>query len=128
MLKLNEFTAVNSFTFKMSCAAIVFVITCEKCKEEKRDSWFEEEESICVPCKYPGSFTKHRIIRSEYEFRNKIIDMKGEMIGKYINSQNKVKCRCSQGHICNPYPCNIRKGGGMCRICAGNDSTRGEAN
>ena len=59
---------------------------------------------------------------AEQNFRDNIKKLGGKVIGEYINALIGVKCICSEGHPCNPKPNSIQQGGGMCGICAENDS------
>lgn len=54
---------------------------------------------------------------SEQNFRDRIKQLGGEVLGKYISTHLKIQCRCPKGHICNPHPASIRRGCDMCIIC-----------
>jgi hypothetical protein len=45
----------------------------------------------------------------------------------YRDTNTRVPVICAQGHACNPRPAGLQRGGGVCRICAGNYSGAGEA-
>ena len=64
----------------------------------------------------------------EQNFHYNIEKLGGTVIGKYINNNTRVKCRCKNGHHCSPTPESIHRGQGMCGPCAGNDSKTAEMN
>jgi hypothetical protein len=65
---------------------------------------------------------------AEENFRKRIKELGGQVIGEYKSAHTPVKCRCSNGHICSPMPSNIQKMQGLCMICARNDPETAEAN
>ena len=102
-------------------------------------------DKVIINCVYHGNFEqaaiKHKIRKqgckicsgmdpktAEDNFRKQISELGGEVVGEYIRSNHPVKCKCKKGHICNPIPSSIRRGQGMCRICAGIDSKTSEDN
>lgn len=68
----------------------------------------------------------NRKAKADAEFRQRITDLGGRVVGDYVNAHTKVECHCCNGHICLPTPAKIQQGRGMCRICAGNDSETAE--
>jgi hypothetical protein len=65
---------------------------------------------------------------SKQNFYKNIETLGGTIIGEYKDKGTPVDCICKEGHSCNPRPGYIRDGGGMCRICAGNDSETSKQN
>ena len=74
---------------------------------------------ICAGCDWETA---------KQNFYDGIKELKGEVLGKYIDAHNPVKCRCSEGHDCDPRPKYIGQGGGMCKTCSGKDSIIPEMN
>lgn len=99
-------------------AKLVFVITCEQCCEERDPFFFNEQEhpDICSFC--AGS---KRTLKSKQRYYDNVTAFGGRIIGKYVDRHTRIQCRCSRGHNCNPAPCHIRKGVGLCKICSGRD-------
>lgn len=58
---------------------------------------------------------------SKQNFIKKIQELGGQVIGEYKKNDIPIECICSKGHKCNPRPCTIQQGQGMCRICVGQD-------
>lgn len=56
---------------------------------------------------------------SEKKFLKLVEEMGGKVLGKYVRHDEKVKCICSEGHICYPNPYNVNSGGNMCKRCSG---------
>ena len=56
---------------------------------------------------------------SEADFIQRVVVLGGTVLGKYISSNVPVFVRCSAGHDCYPYPSNVRRGQGICRLCKG---------
>jgi len=65
---------------------------------------------------------------AEENFRKRIQELGGAVIGEYRGNNTPVDCICSEGHPCRPLPSNIRKRQGMCKICAGKDPKTAEEN
>jgi very-short-patch-repair endonuclease len=65
-------------------------------------------------------------IDSEKRFRSRIAELKGEVIGPFINSKSSIACVCEFNHRCKPAPTNILRGQGMCKMCARNDASASE--
>lgn len=64
---------------------------------------------------------------SEKNFRKRITELGGKVLGEYRGNRAPTKCECKNGHECTPMPTSIQRGQGMCKICAGRDlSTAGE--
>lgn len=40
---------------------------------------------------------------------------------RWLGKDKPHKCLCAKGHECSPRPCDVRVGGGLCKICARND-------
>jgi len=77
---------------------------------------------MCIICAGLDSKT------AEDNFRKRITELGGQVIGEYISSNIPVYCKCTNGHDCNPRPGGIRSGQGMCIICSGNDYKTAEDN
>jgi len=58
---------------------------------------------------------------AKQNFYKRIKELGGEVIGKYVNTNTRVQCKCKNGHDCYPLPTNIQRGQGMCIICSGHD-------
>lgn len=68
-------------------------------------------------------------VTAKEKFITRIIELGGEVLGKYINSKTPVACMCQNGHRCQPTPHAIWRGkGGICKICAGHDSLTAQTN
>lgn len=46
---------------------------------------------------------------------------------QWLGKDKPHRVICAEGHACAPRPGNVRSGGGICRICTGNDPKRAEA-
>lgn len=64
----------------------------------------------------------------EKNFRERIAEIGGKVLGEYRGANISIKCECRYGHQCNPSPSNVKKGGGICQICYGNDPEISEKN
>ena len=60
---------------------------------------------------------KAKVDKAESQFRSKIAELGGVVIGEYRGTCVPVMCMCSNGHMCSPCPSNIRSGQGMCQQC-----------
>lgn len=56
---------------------------------------------------------------SEAEFRRRVEDLGGEVLGVYTNSNTPCHVRCAQGHECFARPGGVGQGQGICAACAG---------
>ncbi len=45
----------------------------------------------------------------------------------WLGSRAPHRVRCAEGHMCWPRPDDVRRGGGLCRTCAGKDPAAAEA-
>jgi hypothetical protein len=76
---------------------------------------------MCSTCSNgPGEWHGITMKGAELNFCERIEELGGKVIGKYINSKSRVECLCSNGHSCYPIPRGIQRGTRMCRTCAGN--------
>lgn len=64
---------------------------------------------------------------AEKEFRARIAELGGTVIGEYKGRAKPVACICKSGHECSPRPDSIQQGRGMCLPCSGNDPALSEA-
>jgi hypothetical protein len=59
---------------------------------------------------------------AEANFRSSVVDrLKGTVDGPYADMKTTVACTCACGNKVQIRPDHVTAGGGMCRICAGND-------
>ena len=86
-------------------------IQCEACAREL-DLFFFDDENICAFCS-----DKPRVFKSKSCFFDRICELGGRIIGRYINANIGVQCKCSKGHDCNPLPSNVYRGQGICKKC-----------
>ena len=57
-------------------------------------------------------------------FRRRVTELGGVVLEPEWLGKDKLHlCRCAKGHECRPLPSHVRDGGGICRICAGQDQT-----
>lgn len=99
---------------------IVFLKHCPAC-EQWINIWMyekEEEDDMCVPCKYGTTNNKGRFFAARFNFIKKIESIGGKVIGTYRGKDKNVECLCRMNHICFPCPNYIRTGKGICKICA----------
>ncbi len=73
----------------------------------------DQGQGMCFVC--AGQCPKQK----EEEFREKVAQQGGTVLGKYNGKDGPIACICREGHLCHPQPCNLRRGGGICIICAG---------
>lgn len=64
---------------------------------------------------------------AEKKFRDRIKELGGKVIGKYIRSADPILCECPKGHLHRVIPSNVQRGG-MCRTCAGRDPAAAKQN
>lgn len=57
-------------------------------------------------------------VRAEKEFRARVTEQGGTVVGQYVNSSTPVHIVCAQGHHWSPRPGVIQRGHGICRECA----------
>ena len=55
------------------------------------------------------------------KFESLVRKQGGEVIGKYIHSQDRVECVCVNGHRCHPFPVDVNRNRKICSICTGSD-------
>lgn len=58
---------------------------------------------------------------AEARFKQRVVELGGQMLSEYKGSKIPVRCACSEGHVCAPRPEYVQHGGGICRICARKD-------
>ena len=60
-------------------------------------------------------------------FCSRIAELGGVVLEpEWLGSHEPHRCRCAQGHECRPRPKHVRRGIGMCRICAGRGPGSGD--
>ena len=60
---------------------------------------------------------------AEAAFRQRLIELGAELLEPaWRGSGRKHHVRCRAGHDCYPMPSNVRRGQGLCRACAGQDT------
>src|SRR5215472_10772036 len=60
-------------------------------------------------------------------FRSRVAELGGVVLEpEWLGSHEPHRCRCAQGHECSPRPKHVRRGIGMCRICAGRGPGSGD--
>lgn len=71
--------------------------------------------------------TDPRSVAAWAAFRKRITEQGGEVLEtEWRGSGTPHMIRCKNGHINTPLPCNISRGQGPCRRCAGQDSATAE--
>lgn len=65
---------------------------------------------------------------AELAFRNRVKELGGVVIGPYVKADMPVEVICAEGHTCRPRPGSVNAGQGLCKTCAGQDSSVAEAN
>ena len=106
---INNHTSVDCICSKNHCCTTI-------------PSWIQQGHGMCRIC------TRRDPKTAEQNFHDNIKRLGGKVIGKYIKSGIGVDCICSKNHCCTPTPNWIQQGGGMCRICAGQDPETAEQN
>jgi hypothetical protein len=81
----------------------------------------QQGQGICRTC------TGHDPVDAERRFRARIAELGAELLEPYVGSKTPVLARCAAGHECRPNPGHVVRGGGICRVCAGNDPSTCEA-
>jgi hypothetical protein len=99
-------------------AKLIFVIKCDKCQEE-RDAFFFDEKGGLNTCAFCAGSKK--ILAAKQRYYDRITELGGRIVGKYVDKFTRIQCRCSEGHKCDPAPSHLRPGSGMCRVCSGVD-------
>lgn len=69
-------------------------------------------QGFCIKC------AGHCPEQAEEAFHEFISAQGGRVIGRYVDSQERVQCICAVGHECYPIPNAIQQGKWMCRKCA----------
>jgi hypothetical protein len=64
---------------------------------------------------------------SEAAFRARLDELGVTLLGPYKDAVTPHRAKCAQGHACQPTPHHVVRGGGACRVCAGQDSAVSEA-
>ncbi|MER5699226.1 hypothetical protein ACWDBO_25565 [Streptomyces mirabilis] len=64
---------------------------------------------------------------SEGRYRERVAELRGTILGEFVNTHTPVLVRCERGHEHAVTPNHVLRGTGICRICAGQDSTKPEA-
>ena len=67
-------------------------------------------------------------LQAELNFRARVAELGGTVIGVYESSSTPVDYICRAGHACRSRPNNIQQGVGICGQCAANDSAEAELN
>jgi hypothetical protein len=61
---------------------------------------------------------------NEQEFKKLVADkFKAEVLGVWVDTKTKIKCKCANNHICFPVPGEIKRG---CHICSQCNHSQGE--
>jgi len=61
-------------------------------------------------------------------FRARLAELGAELLEPaWLGVDTPQRVRCAAGHECAPRPASVRRGGGICRTCAGNDPRVAEA-
>jgi hypothetical protein len=80
-------------------------------------------QGICRAC--AGFRTPAEV---EAAFRARLAELGAELLEPYHGASKPHRVRCAAGHITTPRPAVLAwKGGGICRACAGNALSNGEA-
>jgi hypothetical protein len=88
------------------------IFRCPKGHTREISPNYFKEKTSCREC------SKTCPIAAERNFREKIKELGGEVIGEYINSKTTVKCICKNKHECTPRPDYIQSGNKMCPKCS----------
>ena len=108
---------------------LLFYDFCNVCKDEYLDYEFiYGHVNMCIDCYCKLTKKRLDVVNSIKNFYKRINDLGGTVIGEYTNNSTPVECICSEDHTCNPRPCNIQKGKGMCIICVGQDTETADQN
>jgi very-short-patch-repair endonuclease len=86
-----------------------------KCKPTPNN--IHQERGMCIICAGIDPVT------AENTFRKLVSEMKGVVVGSYINGDTRIECICGNGHVCHPLPCSVNSGRSICRRCT---KSRGE--
>lgn len=68
-----------------------------------------------MPC---GKCYCNSRIEAEKNFHNRVAELNGKVIGRYVLCDIRVECLCPAGHKCFPHPSSIQRGCNMCIICS----------
>ena len=71
---------------------------------------------MCPQCA-PTPPRQAQSIAAEQEFRARIAEFGGKVVGEWREAHTAVATVCPMGHECNTLPPSIRNGAGMCSIC-----------
>lgn len=63
-----------------------------------------------------------RSVQTEVAFRARLEELGAVLHGPYLGTKTPHPITCAAGHECTPRPTYVLSGGGVCRICAGQDS------
>lgn len=86
-------------------------------------SHVQQGSGICPTC--AGNDKK----AAEAAFRRALAEIGAELIEPtYLGTKEPHRVRCASGHVCYPWPSQLRRGEGICRTCAGKDPKVAEAN
>jgi len=75
-----------------------------------------------VPCAICANMDPKK---AEQDFRQRVRNHGGTVLGQYVNSYTPVKCCCPKNHICSPMPSSLHTQG-LCKTCAGHDPAASE--
>lgn len=78
-----------------------------------RPSNVRNGQGICRTC------AGQNPVVAEANFRARVEELGGEVLGQYRGTGRPVLVRCAEGHLSEPYPNNVRNGEGVCRFCKG---------
>jgi hypothetical protein len=61
-------------------------------------------------------------------FKSRIAELGGVVVEEsWLGCETPHRAICPSGHPCSPLPKGVQQGGGMCRVCVGNDPAASEA-
>jgi formylmethanofuran dehydrogenase subunit E len=90
-------------------------VTCAEGHEcAPRPAGVQQGKGICLTCVGRDS------VAAWAAFRARVEELGGCLIEPdWLGDGARHRVICAEGHECRPYPTNVRQGGGICRICAG---------
>lgn len=78
----------------------------------KRPSGLRDGQGLCLTCANKDP------IEAENGFHERVENLGGTVLGKWINALTPTHVICRNGHDCYPRPGNIKQGRGICRFCS----------
>jgi hypothetical protein len=86
-----------------------------------RPSSVQQGQGICQTC------AQRDPAATEAAFRARLTQLGATLLEPYKSNNHPHRVRCAAGHKCSPQPKSVRRGLGICQICAGNDTATAEA-